>query len=158
MKTLCFMYSLTKWAWTGALIRLVWSETWRQNLWTHQKERKKLKLCVCVRAWIISSCDYYPKETDVIRDSEEIAQLLYVNVATRWWLVMGNEKQLSGSTSTVFKKNKSIPRLTGKLCFHPAPGFTTGWEGSLIYLLVFLSCGWINRWPSNQTNAEEDGW
>lgn len=31
-KTLGFMYSLTKWAWTGALIRLVWTETWQQTL------------------------------------------------------------------------------------------------------------------------------
>lgn len=34
-KTLGFLYSLTKWAWTGALIRLVWTETWQQTLTVH---------------------------------------------------------------------------------------------------------------------------
>lgn len=35
-KTLAFMYSLTKWTWTRALIRLVWTETWQQTLIVHQ--------------------------------------------------------------------------------------------------------------------------
>lgn len=37
------MYSLTKWAWTGALIRLVWTETWQQTLKSRLNLRKKKK-------------------------------------------------------------------------------------------------------------------
>lgn len=40
-KTLGFMYSLTKWAWTGVLIRLVWTETWQQTLTVYQIEKKE---------------------------------------------------------------------------------------------------------------------
>lgn len=36
--------------------------------------------------------DYYPKETDVIRDSEEIAQLCWCGETM--WLVRGNQNQL----------------------------------------------------------------
>ena len=38
------------------------------------------------------SRDYYPNETDVIRDSEEIAQLCQCRETT--WLVRGNQNQL----------------------------------------------------------------
>lgn len=38
------------------------------------------------------SRDYYPNETDIIRDSEEIAQLCQCRETT--WLVRGNQNQL----------------------------------------------------------------
>lgn len=56
--------------------------------------------------WAVKqSCDYYPNKADVIRDSEEIAQLC--QCCKTPWLVMGNQKQLLGSTST-------FPTVDGK--------------------------------------------
>lgn len=99
-KTLGFLYSLTKWSWTGALIRLVWTETWQQTLTVHhQKEKKKNKLKERekrgekTRTQSVKGIrDYYPNETDVIRDSEEIAQLCQCRETM--WLVRGNQNQL----------------------------------------------------------------
>lgn len=135
MKTLCFMYSLTKWAWTGALIRLVWSETWQQPLWTRQKEKGKIKRWGEVEeeevgAWgVKQSCDYYPNKTDVIRDSEEIAQLCQCCKTPRlWWEIKSN----------CWVPLPLYPQLMGKNSFHPAISFMTVCESGLISLMLAL--------------------
>lgn len=108
------------------------------------------------------SCDYYPNKTDVIRDSEEIAQLRQC-CKTRQ-LVMGNQKQLLGST---------FPTVDGNHGFRSAISFMAGSGSGLASLMsALLSCTQaLTKQPkslqiatesiidqSNQINAEEDGW
>lgn len=93
-KTLDCLYSLTKWAWTGALIRLVWTETWQQTLTVHHwkgggkgkinrgREKENARREKKTRTQSVKGIhDYYPNETDVIKDSEELHNYA---TAARW--------------------------------------------------------------------------
>lgn len=67
------------------------------------------------------SCDYYPNKTDVIRDSEEIAQLRQCCKTRR--LVMANQKQLLGST---------VPTVDGNHRFRSAISSLAGSGSGLL--------------------------